>query len=772
MRRMVGNAGILALGIVLATFPAVMAWSGEIATPAAVTRGSGAINAMHPAVTVLDAEGRAAAKSGGVASVERTCGTCHDAEYINSHSGHWNDRVKATCVECHLEPGAWPPAAASLDADGRIRHEALRISSPRNENCASCHQLVHSGPDPLQVPGDFETAASGRHDPAFTRNTGGVFSSQSVSESYLNLRDKARQSYPWDVHAQRLVRCVDCHYSPNDPRRGDERRASLDFVVRDPRRISISDYLHRPDHRMATATCRSCHDATKVHEFLPYKERHLDVLDCRACHIPRPLGPAAQMIDSTVVREDGTPVIVYRGMDRGDGASLNTTYLSGYDPLLLIHDAPRDSRLAPFNAVDEWSWVSGSDEQAVPLETLQRAFLDQGKYAPAILAVFDADHDGVVRAAELRLDSPARRDLIRARLVALGVRDPIVRHRLTLHPLAHGVMSGEQVQRDCASCHARESRLLGTLPLSVYLPADSTTERSATILGPVRRDAIRLRLTGDGSAIEARIPDRAPLYVFGHSRRAWASRLGLGLLIAVVLSVLVHMGLRVTSRRTPPASSVPPRRVYLYSVYERGWHWLMALSIIALILTGLQIEFVGVRSPLPFPLAVAVHNFFALVLTVNAFLSLFYHLATSAIRQFIPPKEGLARQVVAQAEYYARGILLGQPHPSPRSAARKLNPLQQLTYLALLNVLFPLQVITGILIWGISRWPRFADAIGGLSVIAPVHDLGAWLFLTFFVLHLYLITTGHTVFSHVGSMLDGYGEVEQESPMETGGPHA
>ena len=198
----------------------------------------------------------------------------------------------------------------------------------------------------------------------------------------------------------------------------------------------------------------------------------------------------------------------------------------------------------------------------------------------------------------------------------------------------------------------------------------------------------------------------------------------------------------------------------------------MAMSIIALMLTGLQVEFAGVRSVLPLPTAVAIHNFFAVVLTVNAFLSLFYHLTAGAIRQFIPPRDGLARQVAEQARYYAQGIFLGQPHPSPRSPDRKLNPLQQLTYLALLNVLFPFQVITGVLVWGASRWPRLAGAMDGLTVVAPLHSLGAWLFLTFFVLHLYLTTTGHTVLSHVRAMLDGYGESEPEARAEPGGSHA
>jgi len=37
------------------------------------------------------------------------------------------------------------------------------------------------------------------------------------------------------------------------------------------------------------------------------------------------------------------------------------------------------------------------------------------------------------------------------------------------------------------------------------------------------------------------------------------------------------------------------------------------------------------------PTAVAIHNAFAVVLIVNGFLALFYHLATAAIRTSSPP---------------------------------------------------------------------------------------------------------------------------------------
>ena len=164
-------------------------------------------------------------------------------------------------------------------------------------------------------------------------------------------------------------------------------------------------------------------------------------------------------------------------------------------------------------------------------------------------------------------------------------------------------------------------------------------------------------------------------------------------------------------------------RLHLYSIYERLWHWTMAASGIVLIVTGLQIHGTGKWNLMSLPVAVAIHNAFAVVLILNGFLALFYHLATAAIRNFIPHPHGFWQRTLEHMSYQARGIFYGESHP-PNAPGHKLNPLQQLTYLALLNFLFPLQIVTGLLIWAVGHWPSVALAVNGLQVIAPLHNLG------------------------------------------------
>ena len=157
---------------------------------------------------------------------------------------------------------------------------------------------------------------------------------------------------------------------------------------------------------------------------------------------------------------------------------------------------------------------------------------------------------------------------------------------------------------------------------------------------------------------------------------------------------------------------------------------------------------------------VIVHNVMAAILIVNAGLSLFYHLATGEIQQYIPHPQGFFDRSISQAVYYVQGIFKGREHPFEKTPQKKLNPLQQITYFGLLNILLPLQIITGALMWGAQRWPELASNLGGLPFLAPFHTLIAWLFAAFILLHVYLTTTGHTPLASLRAMILGWEEVQ------------
>ncbi len=95
--------------------------------------------------------------------------------------------------------------------------------------------------------------------------------------------------------------------------------------------------------------------------------------------------------------------------------------------------------------------------------------------------------------------------------------------------------------------------------------------------------------------------------------------------------------------------------------------------------------------------------------------------------------------------------------------------MQQITYLIILDVLLPLQVLTGILICGAQRWPQTAQYLRGLMFVVPLHALTAWMFVAFLIMHIYLTTTGHTPLANLKAMVGGWEEVAVQANHEAGG---
>jgi thiosulfate reductase cytochrome b subunit len=180
------------------------------------------------------------------------------------------------------------------------------------------------------------------------------------------------------------------------------------------------------------------------------------------------------------------------------------------------------------------------------------------------------------------------------------------------------------------------------------------------------------------------------------------------------------------------------------------------VGIFALALTGLVIHRPDLFGVIPFTLAIHIHNGLGFILLFNAFLGLFFYVTTGTIRQYLPEPHDFISLGTAQLMYYVKGIFRGAPHPLEKTSERRLNPLQQVTYLVILNVLIPLQLISGLLMWGAQMQPDLLKSVGGLAVLSLIHTLGAWAFVAFIVVHVYLTTTGATPLSNIKAMITGY----------------
>lgn len=202
------------------------------------------------------------------------------------------------------------------------------------------------------------------------------------------------------------------------------------------------------------------------------------------------------------------------------------------------------------------------------------------------------------------------------------------------------------------------------------------------------------------------------------------------------------------------------KKEIFYTLYERLWHWLQAILGIALLLTGFEIAYGHFITITGFKLGVYIHNIMGLILVVNAFLALFYNIASGLLKRYIPEADDFFMKGFKHAAYYISGIFKGEPHPFEKTPEKRLLPLQKITYFMILNVLLPFMSITGLLKWSASFNTKYIDFFGGLTVLGPLHRFGAWMFLSFLIMHVYMTTTGHTPLANILSMIRGYEYIE------------
>ncbi|MFP4160014.1 MAG: cytochrome b/b6 domain-containing protein [Desulfobacterales bacterium] len=201
------------------------------------------------------------------------------------------------------------------------------------------------------------------------------------------------------------------------------------------------------------------------------------------------------------------------------------------------------------------------------------------------------------------------------------------------------------------------------------------------------------------------------------------------------------------------------KKIYLYTWFERFWHWVQALLIMALIVTGFEIH--GSWGLLGFETAFHVHNFCAWSWLVLYVFIVFWMVVTGEWKQYVPTY----KKLFSVMRFYAYGIFAGEPHPVPKTTREKHNPLQRLTYLGIVTFLVPYQIITGFLYYYYNSWPSMGWD-WAMAPVALLHTAGAFAMLAFLIVHVYMTTTGPTVFAHIKSMFTGWEEVEDTAGHE------
>ena len=199
-------------------------------------------------------------------------------------------------------------------------------------------------------------------------------------------------------------------------------------------------------------------------------------------------------------------------------------------------------------------------------------------------------------------------------------------------------------------------------------------------------------------------------------------------------------------------------KVMIFKRFERFWHWAQAALVIVLLVSGFEVH--GSYQLQGFENAVNMHVTAAWSLVTLWVFTIFWHFTTGEWKQYVPT----LKKLDAMVKYYLLGIFMRAPHPFRQTMLRKHNPLQRLAYLFLWVFISPFIWLTGWAYLFYANWQAWGlDQYLNLQDVAFLHVLGAFMMLLFLIVHLYLITTGHTVFSHLKAMITGCDEIDPDA---------
>jgi Ni/Fe-hydrogenase b-type cytochrome subunit len=230
----------------------------------------------------------------------------------------------------------------------------------------------------------------------------------------------------------------------------------------------------------------------------------------------------------------------------------------------------------------------------------------------------------------------------------------------------------------------------------------------------------------------------------------------------------------------PPAP--PPRRIaYRHRLPTRLWHWVNALAVFIMLMSGLMIfnahprlywgqfganfdhpwlHFAGrpipgwATIPSTYNLAAARrwHLAFAWLLAIGLVL----FLLTSLINRHAQRDLALSRDEVRPSHVWHDIREHARLRFPTGDAALRYNVLQKLSYVTVIFVLLPLMVLTGLAMSpGVdAAWPWLLVLFQGRASARSIHFICAMALLAFIIVHLVMVVLAGPI-NEIGSMITG-----------------
>ena len=198
--------------------------------------------------------------------------------------------------------------------------------------------------------------------------------------------------------------------------------------------------------------------------------------------------------------------------------------------------------------------------------------------------------------------------------------------------------------------------------------------------------------------------------------------------------------------------------LYLYPIWTRLWHLFNAILYLVLIFTGLTMQYSNPEYPfIRFDIAVSIHNASGILLAINYLFVLLGNIFTRNGEFYRIRRKGFLNELMTQGRYYLFGIFKSEKAPYPINGERKFNPLQKISYVAVLYFLMPLIIITGFaMIYPEMIIVKKIFGTSGLHFTDLLHIVTGFILSLFMVIHIYLCTIGKPAGTHFRAMMSGW----------------
>lgn len=198
------------------------------------------------------------------------------------------------------------------------------------------------------------------------------------------------------------------------------------------------------------------------------------------------------------------------------------------------------------------------------------------------------------------------------------------------------------------------------------------------------------------------------------------------------------------------------KKITIYPLWTRIWHIINGLLFLLLLLSGTSLHF-GLLS-LNFSLK--LHIFSGISITIAYLIFFAANILSGNIRHYFAKHEHFFKHLKAEYKYYLWNIFLKQ-RTQNNPEKNKFSIVRQIINAKLMYFVLPLMILTGILMLVPDVIDKSFFQVSDIWVISLTHTIFGYILTIFFILHLYLGTTGKRVSEFYIAISKGWIEFDE-----------